>query len=195
MRTIDTTRAAPIFTADRVAAAWDNAATRTRVATLGAVAVAAILGSVVPAEATVRWAVAMCGVLLATAALVDLHEHKLPNTLLATAALVTFAAAVCTLDKSVVIGSVSGMAMAGGLMLLVRITRGGVGMGDVKMAGVVGLSVGTVDPAAAPLAVAAAATAGACWGFATRRARLAFGPALWLGWATVLAALGSGVLR
>jgi prepilin signal peptidase PulO-like enzyme (type II secretory pathway) len=59
----------------------------------------------------------------------------------------------------------------------------GVGMGDVKMAAVIGASAGSVAPIAAPCALAITAVVAAIYGAATRRPTLALGPALWLGWA------------
>ena len=85
------------------------------------------------------------------------------------------------------------MLLGGGLMLLVRLTRG-VGMGDVKMAAVVGASAGAVALMAAPVALAVASFAGATFGVITRRQRLPLGPALWLGWAVALGACAAGWL-
>ena len=76
-------------------------------------------------------------------------------------------------------------------MLFVRLARG-VGMGDVKMAGVVGASVGPIALFAAPVAVAVAALVAGTYGLVAGRRRLPLGPALWLGWAVSLAAAATG---
>jgi prepilin signal peptidase PulO-like enzyme (type II secretory pathway) len=65
-------------------------------------------------------------------------------------------------------------------------------MGDVKMAVVVGVSVGCFGWRLALVAIAAAAAAGAAYGAVRRRPRVAFGPALWFGWMSALAGLSTG---
>jgi leader peptidase (prepilin peptidase)/N-methyltransferase len=122
------------------------------------------------------------GVSLASAALVDVHEQRLPNSLLAIGAVAGVVAAVA--DR-VLGGAFVGLAVAGGLMLLVRLTRG-VGMGDVKMAGVVGLATAEAGLVAAPIAVAIAALTAGVVGAVAGRTRLPLGPSLWLGWALAL---------
>ena len=100
-----------------------------------------------------------------------------------------------SIDFTVVRSALLGMAVAAGLMLLVRLARG-VGMGDVKMASVVGASVGAVTNGllAAPIAIAVAALAAATYGLMARRQRLAMGPSLWLGWASAFAFVSIGWL-
>jgi hypothetical protein len=90
-------------------------------------------------------------------------------------------------EATVLCNSLIGTAVAGGLMLMVRLSRG-VGMGDVKMAGVVGASVGAGTGAlvAAPMAIALAALSAAVYGLTANRRRLALGPSLWFGWAVAL---------
>jgi leader peptidase (prepilin peptidase)/N-methyltransferase len=131
---------------------------------------------------------AAVGVFLAIAALVDAHEHRLPNQLLAAASMVVGVGVILSREVTVLCNSLIGMVVAGGLMLMVRLSRG-VGMGDVKMAGVVGASVGagTGTLFAAPIAIALAAFAAAVFGLIANRRRLALGPSLWFGWAAALA--------
>lgn len=193
MTTIDTLRAEPATTADRVAAAWSDAHPVARRSVLAACVSAVAASAVLPAAVTVRWSVAATGVLLAVASLVDLHERKLPNRLLVAALVVTAGGAAASLDRGVVMASVAGMVLAGGLMLLVRLSRG-VGMGDVKMAGVVGASSGSVALVAAPLALAVAALVASVYGLLARRRRVPLGPALWFGWALVLGCTCAGWL-
>ena len=129
-----------------------------------------------------RATIALAGMLLATAALVDVHEHRLPNRLLAAAALAALASAGLEHRLGV---AITGLALAAGLLLVVRLARG-IGMGDVKMAGVVGAGVASNGLVAAPVAVAVAALAAATAGALLVRSRLPFGPSLWLGWAVGL---------
>jgi leader peptidase (prepilin peptidase)/N-methyltransferase len=180
-----------IPTVDRVVAAWDDAPPARRRLLRAACVIAALLGATVQAPATVCWSIAFVGVLLAVAAMVDVHECKLPNWLLAVAFVVVLGGAAATSDLSVVAAAVVGSALAGGPMLFVRLARG-VGMGDVKMAGVVGASVGPIALFAAPVAVAVAALVAGTYGLVAGRRRLPLGPALWLGWAVSLAAAATG---
>jgi leader peptidase (prepilin peptidase)/N-methyltransferase len=193
MKAMGTLRAEPVVTADRVVAAWADAHPVVRRAVIAACVTAAALSTAVAAPATVRWSIAVVGVLLAVAAMVDVHEHKLPNRLLAAAWLVTIGGALATANASIVVRMLAGTVLAGGLMLLVRLARG-VGMGDVKMASVIGGTTGGVALIAAPVAVAVAAFVAAAYGVMARRKRLPLGPALWLGWAVALAACATGWL-
>ena len=133
------------------------------------------------------------GTLLAVAAMVDVREHKLPNRLLLAGVLTVALVVLAASNVAIAVSAMLGMLIAGGLMMLVRLTRG-VGMGDVKMAAVVGASVGAVELMAAPIAIAVAALAAATYGVITRRQRLPLGPALWLGWAVALGACAAGWL-
>lgn len=152
------------------------------------------LGSSVPLAVPAGVGLAACGALLATAALVDLHEHRLPNRLLAAALAVALLGVAATGSAAIVGRTVVGLLLGGGLLLLVRLARGGVGMGDVKMAGVVGSAAAPVAVLAAPVAIAIAALAAAGYGLLAGRSRLPLGPALWFGWATSLAAGAAGWL-
>ena len=191
MHTIDTLRAEPVLTADRVIAAWVAAGPGIRGALLCACCARTAVGITMPSPPAVRLAAAVTGLLLALAALVDLREHKLPNRLLAVAFLVTAAGALSALDGGLVVSALLGMVLAGGLLLLVRLGRG-VGMGDVKMAAVVGASTGSVALVAAPVAIAVAAASAGVFGLLAGRTRLPLGPALWAGWAVALAGCAAG---
>ena len=135
-------------------------------------------------SALVAGTTAAVGVVLALAALVDVHEHRLPNQLLATASLFVLGGVVLSRDALLLRNSLVGMTFGGGLMLLVRLSRG-VGMGDVKMACIVGASAGAATSTllVAPIAIAIAAFSAAVFGLLAKRRRLALGPSLWLGWA------------
>ncbi len=183
----------PALTTDRVVVAWVGAHQVVRRCVIAATVMAGALGSALPVADAVRWSVAVVGAVLALAALVDVHEHKLPNRLVGTAMVVALVGVLSTTTAALLISSVSGMVLAGGLMLLVRLTRG-IGMGDVKMAAVVGASTGATAVVAAPLAIAIAALVAVVCGVLTHRQRLPLGPALWAGWAISLAAVAAGWL-
>ena len=172
----------------RVRAAWDVAASITRRTFAAALFTSVALAGSMPGTYAERVALAIAGCCLATSALVDTVEHRLPNRLLAVAAVVSLAAAVLQGMPSVAVGGLFGAAIAGGAMLLVRLTRG-VGMGDVKMAAAIGLSLGQLDLIAAPAAIAIAAVVAATYGMTAGRVRLALGPSLWFGWAAAIAAV------
>ncbi|MDH6180342.1 leader peptidase (prepilin peptidase)/N-methyltransferase [Microbacteriaceae bacterium SG_E_30_P1] len=123
----------------------------------------------------------------------DVLEHRLPNRLivpgypLAIASL--FAAALPR-------GEVPWVALgAGGVMFtlfLVLALAGGMGMGDVKLAGLLGLSAGALGAEAAIASVGVAFFLGGLQAVAARRHRersIPFGPSLLAGyWTTVTAA-------
>jgi leader peptidase (prepilin peptidase)/N-methyltransferase len=191
--TIDGVGARVVTTAERVERAWAGAHPVSRRAVVAACVTAPALGTAAPGGLAVGLGVAATGQLLALAALVDVHEHKLPNRLLTTALLATAVAVAAASDPSVALAGLVGLFAAGVPMLLVRLSRG-IGMGDVKMAAVVGASTGTVSLVAAPTAIAVAALAGSAYGLLARRRRIAMGPALWVGWAVALGAATAGWL-
>lgn len=172
-------------TLDRVIAAWHAARPAARIGASVAVIGGVVISWNVVSVPANRIALSLVGALFALAALVDLHEHRLPNRLLAAALFITVAGIVVAADEGSAVGALVGAVMAGGPMLAVHLTRG-VGLGDVKMATVLGASLGVLVPAAAPVAIAITAIVAAVCGVVTRRSRLALGPALWLGWASAL---------
>ena len=193
MTTIETLRVTPARTTDRVVAAWAAAHPVLRRAVLAASVTSAALSTTVPALTPVRWSIAAVGVILAIAAMVDVREHKLPNRLLLGAFAAVVAGVLTASSVALVATATIGMLLGGGLVLLVHLTRG-VGMGDVKMAGVVGAAVGAVEINAVPVAIAVAAFAAAAYGLMAHRRAVPIGPALWLGWAVSLAACAAGWL-
>lgn len=144
------------------------------------------------------WAAVCACVLFVT----DCHEHRLPNRwtgALAVGGLLT-AAAVAALagEASVLLGAVlSGLGYLGAMLLLHVLTRGGLGMGDVKLAGGLGLYTGVLGPGATVAAGVLAILLGGLVAVVlvlTRRAHgstaLPFGPPMIVGAAVVLAASG-----
>ena len=176
--------AGPVSTTERVMVAWVHATPVARRATALAVGTSPILGAMSPTSVPMSVGTSIAGALLALAAVVDLHERRLPNRVLAIAcaAVVVPGMLAPALGRGVALGAV----LAGGLMLVARL-RGGVGMGDVKAAGVVGAATGALAAPLALVALAVAATSAAVVGLVRRRAVLPLGPALWLGWAVATA--------
>ncbi|MDO8390420.1 MAG: A24 family peptidase [Actinomycetota bacterium] len=175
-------RGNPPTTAHRVAQALAAVPSVARWAWAGACATSCLIASAQAGPVATQVCTGVAGVVLATAALVDVHERRLPNRLLAAAGLLVLLAAAA---DGRVAPSLVGALVAGGLLLVVRLARS-VGMGDVKMATVVGAGVVREHPVAAPVAIAVAAMAGAGTGLVLRRSSLPFGPALWLGWAVAV---------
>lgn len=189
MTAIDTSTALPWPTAHRVRLAWQQARWGTRAALLVACLASGAVPRSVGATSATQFALACAGVMLAAAALVDAHDYRLPNRLLAAALVAAFSVPLLSLDSHLLGRALLGMFLGGGLMLLVHLSHG-VGMGDVKMAAAVGASLGGVNGSpvlAVPIAIAIAAFAAATYGLLAHRQRLAIGPSLWFGWASVLA--------
>jgi len=193
MNSIHTIHARSVSTTDRVTAAWAHAPSLTRRAVVAACVTSAALATVGPAPLAQRWCTATVGVLLTVAALVDVHEHRLPNRLLAAAFVAGAVGAGASLDGRVLLAFAAGALLGGGLLLAVRLARG-VGMGDVKMAAVVGASAARTSLVAAPIAIAIAAFVAATFGLLAGRRRLPLGPSLWFGWAVAVASAFTGWL-
>ena len=125
---------------------------------------------------------------------IDVREHRLPNWLVFPGYLVCAAAGAL----AVVIGTgiptaalLSAATYLGGTLVLACV--GGMGLGDVKLAGVLGFAAGALSPTAAIVSpLAAFAIGGVAATIALLRSgpkrRIAFGPYLLLGfWIAVLA--------
>ena len=171
----------PRSTTDRLVEAWRAAPPITQRAAIVAASASVIVAAGTSAMTSIRMGLIVTGLAFGAAAFVDLHERKLPNRLLGFALLAALVGVCATAHAGYAVDALIGMVVAGGSMLLVRLCRG-VGMGDVKMAGVIGASVGPLTPIAAPFALAVAATIAGTYGAIARRSSLALGPALWFGW-------------
>ena len=193
----------------RVHAAWVASDRRTRVAHLTAVVLSLLLPAVWwGARSFVRAVVdvtpvvvvgsGVAGAILATAALVDLHERRLPSVLLTwamgSAAVGVGCHASIAADPELLLLMVVGAVVCGGVLLGVYLTRG-IGMGDVKMAAVVGAATAPLALVAAPLALAVGAGVAGVWGRVTHRHVIALGPFLWIGWFVASCAAAVGLLR
>lgn len=178
-------------TMGRLEMAWEQAVRGTKRAVLAATVTAVLVAQALPSSVAVRIASAAVGVLLVAAALVDIHERRLPNRLLMLGGTIAVAGAVLADDRSILLGAVLGGSIAGASMLIVRLTRG-VGMGDVKAAIVVGASAGSVTLVAAPVAIAVTSFVAAAYGLLAHRSRVPLGPSLWIGWALALFGTSSG---
>jgi prepilin signal peptidase PulO-like enzyme (type II secretory pathway) len=127
-------------------------------------------------------AISLVGVLAGAAAVVDVHERRLPNRLLSLSLLVVAVAAVLDGAWTTVDVAIS-LCMAALPLWVVRYGKG-LALGDVKFAAVLGAATGLVHPFAGVLVVWVAALAGGVFALRTGRRRLAFGPWLWAGYLT-----------
>ena len=135
--------------------------------------------------------VALVGVtLMLPAAVVDVHERRLPDRFVGLAA-----AAVAVAATLGVLGGSSwtptdlvagGLLLAGPLLLVHLVSPSSMGFGDVKAAVVLGAAVGSVDPVGSLVALTIASSGGAVAGVVGRQRTVAFGPPLVVGRAAAL---------
>lgn len=170
--------------------AWVGTNLPTRVATtlLGAATAVIVVAwqSTTTSPPTTAVAVIAVVALAGAAAVVDRSTYRIPNTLVSAAAAVLLLAALAESSPFATSGRLLIGALGAGLPLLIVRLHRGLGMGDVKLAAVLGATAGLVHPLAAPTALAIGAFAAGMTGLVARRQRLALGPSLWVGWAITL---------
>ncbi|UNX53243.1 prepilin peptidase [Georgenia sp. TF02-10] len=172
------------------ASAWAAGASLALLAAVGL----AVAGS--PLVLAGAWLTAVATVL----AIVDARSHRLPDRLLGPGAaglvLLLAATAAATNSWAALGRAVTAAAVcATGYLLLALVRAGGLGLGDVKLAGLLGLWLGWWDWSAVAAGVLAGFVLGGAWALlllVTRRARrdtaVAFGPWMILGAALATAA-------
>lgn len=130
-------------------------------------------------------------------AAIDLDVHRIPfkPTLAITAAAVVglSAAALWQGEPAPLLrGALAGGIAYLGFWLLHRVSRGGVGRGDVRLAGLLGLTAGALSLSTAWWALAIALVTAAAWAIITQPAgRIAFAPWLSAGWLVAVVALAA----
>jgi leader peptidase (prepilin peptidase) / N-methyltransferase len=128
-------------------------------------------------------------VVLTMAALVDAACHRLPNALVALAAVPVVVAAAASWSAGLLWGALVGAALLGGPLLLTHVMApAGMGFGDVKAGLVLGAAVGLVAAPISLLALVVGLALGAVVGLARRAGSIALGPALVAGALLALAA-------
>jgi leader peptidase (prepilin peptidase)/N-methyltransferase len=132
------------------------------------------------------WAIVQLG--LAAIAVVDLATRRIPNVFTLSAALAAIALRLAFERDEVVEILVAGAVCFALLLLLAIVARGGFGMGDVKLAGVLGLLLGSDVAGALLLGTICGAVAAliAARRAGSLKATLAYGPYLCLGAAVVI---------
>jgi leader peptidase (prepilin peptidase)/N-methyltransferase len=119
--------------------------------------------------------------------LIDADTRTLPNRIVLPAYLVGAAllagASLLAGDPSALLRAAAGLGILGGLYLVIALVSGGMGLGDVKLAGVLGMYLGWLGWDALAVGGIAGFVLGGLWGvglLVTRRARrgssLPFGP-------------------
>jgi leader peptidase (prepilin peptidase) / N-methyltransferase len=137
---------------------------------------------------------AVAQVLLVRIAAVDFATRRIPNQLVAALAAIALVARAIAERSSLVESVVAGIAVFAVALLLANLARGGLGMGDVKLAGALGFLLGKAvfvallfgTVAGALIALAILIRQGA----AGRRTTLAYGPYLALGGVLAILAFG-----
>jgi leader peptidase (prepilin peptidase) / N-methyltransferase len=137
---------------------------------------------------------AVAQVLLVRIAAVDFATRRIPNQLVAALAAIALVARAIAERSSLVESVVAGIAVFAVALLLANLARGGLGMGDVKLAGALGFLLGKAvfvallfgTVAGAAIAVVILIRQGA----AGRRTTLAYGPYLALGGVLAILAFG-----
>lgn len=131
-------------------------------------------------------------------ALIDVDVHRLPNAIVLPAyavglALLGGAAILTGSGQPVVVGIIGALALGGFYLVLALARPGGMGMGDVKLAGLIGLFTGWLGVPELLVATIGAALLGGIVGVGMllagrgRRAVIAFGPWLLAGaWLAIL---------
>jgi leader peptidase (prepilin peptidase)/N-methyltransferase len=119
---------------------------------------------------------------LVVAALVDAVEHRLPNRLVALAALPVVAAVAVSWSADVARDALAGaLVVAVPLLVAHLVAPTGMGFGDVKAGAVLGAALGLLDVQLAVFALVLGLGAGAAWGLTWRARSIPLGPALVVG--------------
>ncbi|MCA0297254.1 MAG: prepilin peptidase [Actinobacteria bacterium] len=152
--------------------------------------------------ATSSWALAPVLLPLALTgpalAAIDLDVMRLPNRILAPVAAVTILGLASTGVTgggwaTAVSGLIGGLVAGAALMMLNLLTRGGVGIGDIKLAAIIGSAAGAVSLATAWWALLVGSVVALIWAKSIHhRGPFAYGPWLLLGaWIAILDPIGT----
>jgi leader peptidase (prepilin peptidase) / N-methyltransferase len=138
------------------------------------------------------------------AALIDARHRIIPNRLtypaLVAGAVLVVVLAVAGRPVSVAGAAIGFLALGGGLLMIAIVASGGMGMGDVKLAGLIGLILGSIGLRYVGVAAALAVLAGGVGALValalgrSRRSAIPFGPYL-AGGASAAALFGAPIAR
>lgn len=124
---------------------------------------------------------------LGAAAIVDIRSRRLPDSLIALAAVI--AGTVSVLSGTIPGALIGALVFCAPLLAAHLINPAGLGFGDVKLGAVLGLILGSIDWRLVLPALGLGCVAALMWLLVRRVQSLAFGPAL-VGGATAVAVLG-----
>ncbi len=152
--------------------------------------------NIAPMDAVALAVFGVFAVLSALLAVIDVREHRLPNRLvlpLYPVGLVLPVAASLTGEPTAAIRALLAAAALFVFYFVLHRAGGGMGAGDVKLAGAIGLFLGTLGWAETVLGAAAGFVLGGLWSVvllasrrADRRTRIPFGPFMLAGaWAAI----------
>ena len=177
-----------VGTSVRLVEAWRSTKPLRRkqaaVAAVASIGVAAFATVAVPTASAI--VIGIVGLLAGASAIIDLHEHRIPNRLLTLSliAVVVGAALGAMFVSGLVVGQVIvGLIIAAFPLFAIRYGHG-LAMGDVKMAGVLGAAGGLIHPVVGLITVFVAALSSGVFALVHHRNRLALGPWLWAGFGT-----------
>ena len=165
-----------------VALAWHLVGPAAKAITLAALAAFVALTIAWSSRAPAAIATGLALGVITAAALVDAVDHRLPNGLVAMAAMpvgvaTAITAAAGSLD--VALGALAGAALLGVPLLITHLLSPvGMGFGDVKAGAVVGGAVGLVSAQLAVLTLVLALGGSAAWAVIHRRRTIPLGPGL-----------------
>jgi leader peptidase (prepilin peptidase) / N-methyltransferase len=154
------------------------------VAGLATIAIAALATTAVPTAIAI--VIGVVGLLAGAIAIIDLHEHRIPNELLTFSLAAVVAGAtigVFVTNRQIVGEVVVGLIVAAFPLFAIRYGHG-LAMGDVKMAAVLGAAGGLIHPVVGLITVFVAALSSGVFALIKGRNRLALGPWLWAGFGT-----------
>jgi leader peptidase (prepilin peptidase)/N-methyltransferase len=155
-------------------------------AALASIGIAAFATTAVPTAIAI--VIGVVGLLAGAIAIIDLHEHRIPNRLLTLSLVAVVAGATIgsfvTSGHDHLVGEVIiGLLVAAFPLFAIRYGHG-LAMGDVKMAAVLGAAGGLIHPVVGLITVFVAALSSGVFALAHNRNRLALGPWLWAGFGT-----------
>ena len=150
-------------------------------AALASIGIAAFATVAVPTASAI--VIGIVGLLAGASAIVDLHEHRIPNRLLSLSLIAVVVGAVvgAMFISGQIIGQVFvGLIVAAFPLFAIRYGHG-LAIADVKMAGVLGAAGGLIHPIVGLITVFVAALSSGVFALIHNRNRLALGPWLWAG--------------
>ena len=137
---------------------WTRQATRPVLLVLVGAAVAAVLGMLAPSGVDLALGLVLLAVLLPAVA-IDIAWRVVPDTLVVVGALGALGVLALARPDAVASHLVMAVIVGGVALLVALVSRGGFGLGDVKLVAMVGVAIGAAVPIAVGIAFALAALA------------------------------------